>query len=565
MNVHALLHIPESSYCDCIDEHTVQITLRTSAHDPFDSVTLVYGGKYEYYKRQSRVAMRKRFTDGTFDYYTVRLSLADVRLLYIFELVQNGARVFFSEAGVSETYDFALSAYSSFQLAYINRADLLPAVDWMQRAVFYEIFVDRFYRGDAKKSDAYIDLRWGDIPNAKSFAGGDLQGIDEKLGYLADLGVTAVYLTPVFRSVSNHKYDTADYYEIDPQFGDKQALRRLVENAHARGMKIVLDAVFNHCSEHLAQFRDVAARGKDSPYFDWFLIRGDKPNAKEGNYECFGSCRYMPKLNTSNPQVQKFLADVGTYWIRECDIDGWRLDVSDEVSHDFWRYFRKAVKEVKPDCVLIGENWHDSTPFLRGDQFDGVMNYALTKACMDYFASGELDAQGFAHRLSGLYVRQTRAVNSMMLNLLDSHDTHRFYSLVHKNPDKLLCALAVLFMHTGAPCLLYGTEVCTEGGYDPDCRRTMDWSERNPRDIRSAIAALAALRRREETACGEISFAADGGLFIMEREGDAVLRLTVNNTDSSLPYVARGQTLTEHNRAGNVLHAAGFVIERYEP
>lgn len=561
MNIHALLHIPESPYCDCIDERTVEIRLRTSASDLFDAVTLVYGGKYEYYRTQSRIAMRKQFTDGLFDYYAVRLTLADVRLLYIFELSYGGKTYCFSEAGLGETYDFSLSAYSAFQVAYINRIDLMPAVDWIKNAVFYEIFVDRFCRGDRKKDDSYIDLRWGDVPHAKSFAGGDLQGVTDKLDYLRALGITAVYLTPVFRSVSNHKYDTDDYYEIDPQFGDTQALRRLTDEAHARGMKIVLDAVFNHCSENLKQFRDAVRRGKDSPYFDWFLVHGDRIDTEKGNYECFGSCKYMPKLDTSNPSVQRFLIDVGTYWIRECDIDGWRLDVSDEVSHDFWRAFRKAVKAVKPSCVLLGENWHNSESFLRGDQFDGVMNYALTKACMDYFVSGELNARTFADRLSMLYLRNTRAVNSMLLNLLDSHDTHRFYSLTEKNADKLLCAEAMLFMHTGAPCLLYGTEVCTEGGYDPDCRRTMDWSDPAPRDIRAALAQLAEVRARVEIADGDISFSSDGDLFILERTCGKTLRLTVNNTEKPIDHVPRGKILASHNCEKSRLCGYGYVIE----
>lgn len=562
MNEQALLHMQNSQYSYASDARTVELTFRTSSQDEFDCITLIYGCKYEYYKKQSRTAMKKRFTDGKFDYYAVSLSLEDVRLLYIFELTYNGKIYYFSETGLAETYDYALSAYDAFQLPYINSSDVMPVVSWVRTAVFYEIFVDRFFRGDMRKDDKYINLKWGDIPTPKSFAGGDLDGITAKLDYLKELGITAVYLTPVFKSVSNHKYDISDYFEIDSCFGDKEALRRLVFQAHARGMKIVLDAVFNHCSENLAQFQDVLARGKESPYFNWFIIRGDEINEKRDNYECFGFCRYMPKLNASNPEVKKFLLGVATYWLKEFDIDGWRLDVSDEVASDFWHEFRKAVKSENPDCVILGENWHDASAHLRGDKFDGIMNYALTKACMDFFASEALSAKEFSNRLSGLYLRNTKQANAMMLNLLDSHDTHRFYTLVNKNKNKLLCALALIYLHTGAPCVYYGTEVCTQGGYDPDCRRTMDWSDSASPDIRATLASLAELRSFEEVSHGEISFNSLGDLFVLERLAKKTTRLVINNSRKQQTYCAEGELLLSNNYSKGELLPDGFIIER---
>ncbi len=562
MNEQALLHMQNSQYSYASDARTVELTFRTSSQDEFDCIALIYGCKYEYYKKQSRTAMKKRFTDGKFDYYAVSLSLEDVRLLYIFELTYNGKIYYFSETGLAETYDYALSAYDAFQLPYINSSDVMPVVSWVRTAVFYEIFVDRFFRGDMRKDDKYINLKWGDIPTPKSFAGGDLDGITAKLDYLKELGITAVYLTPVFKSVSNHKYDISDYFEIDSCFGDKEALRRLVSQAHARGMKIVLDAVFNHCSENLAQFQDVLARGKESPYFNWFIIRGDEINEKRDNYECFGFCRYMPKLNASNPEVKKFLLGVATYWLKEFDIDGWRLDVSDEVASDFWHEFRKAVKSENPDCVILGENWHDASAHLRGDKFDGIMNYALTKACMDFFASEALSAKEFSNRLSGLYLRNTKQANAMMLNLLDSHDTHRFYTLVNKNKNKLLCALALIYLHTGAPCVYYGTEVCTQGGYDPDCRRTMDWSDSASPDIRATLASLAELRSFEEVSHGEISFNSLGDLFALERLAKKTTRLVINNSRKQQTYCAEGELLLSNNYSKGELLPDGFIIER---
>lgn len=560
MNFRAILHLQDSRYCYALDERTVRVMLRVSSEDKFDKVTLVYGRKYDYYLVQQSCMMEKSFSDKNYDYYMATLKLDDVRFVYIFQLEYDGETYYYSEDGLSRTYDYSLAYYNSFQLPYINRADILPVVPWFKNAVFYEIFTDRFFMGDGGKDKSYINLKWGDIPNPKSFSGGDLQGIVEKLDYLKNLGITAIYLTPIFKSISNHKYDISDYYEIDEHFGDKKIFKTLVEEAHSRGIKIVLDAVFNHCSEQLAQFQDVVKRGRNSPYFDWFIIHGDK--VEKANYEYFGVCEYMPKLNTSNKEVRKFLIDIALYWIREFDIDGWRLDVSDEVSHSFWRHFREAVKEVKSDCIILGENWHDSYPYLRGDQFDGIMNYALTKACLDYFVNGVFDAVGFAQRLSELYVRNTEQVNAMMLNLLDSHDTHRFYTLAKKDKDKLICALALIYMHTGAPCVYYGTEVPLEGGYDPDCRRCMDWSvEQTPAYMAYILRELGRLRTREEIRDGAITFGSQNGLFVLGRGTGNCLRLTVHNDKGKKSYSPRGNVLLSHNYKEGSFCGRGFVIE----
>lgn len=564
MNYKSILHLQDSQYCYALDEKTVKVTLRTDSKDVFEEVNIIYGNKYDYYEVQKKVALKKSFTDAFYDYYTVTLRLDDVRFVYIFELVAGGKIYYFCEDGLTEKYDFALAYYNSFQLPYINRIDVLQPVEWMKNAVFYEVFVDRFNRGDKAKDDAYVNLKWGDIPTPKSFAGGDLQGITDKLDYLKNLGVTALYLTPIFRSASNHKYDISDYMQIDPAFGNKKTFKKLVTEAHARGIKIVLDAVFNHCGENLAQFKDVVKKGKASKFYDWFIIRGDR--VEDGNYEYFGVCKYMPKFNTSNESVRKYLIGIATYWIENFDIDGWRLDVSDEVSHDFWRHFREEVKRVKKDCVILGENWHDSYPYLRGDQFDGIMNYALTKACMDYFATGALDAEGFAKRLSGLYVRNKRQVNFMMLNLLDSHDTHRFYTLVKENKDKLACALSVIYMHTGAALIYYGTEVPLAGGYDPDCRRTMDWNfEKNSNGIAELCKKLSCLRKDEIIAEGDIAFSSQGGLFVLERrlKNDG-LKLTVNDTGKPVRLDLEGKEILSHNYGGGVLYEFAFVIEKIQ-
>ena len=532
INESAMLHIPDSQYCFAVGERELVIRLRMAREDAGASVTLLYAGKYKFQQERYPVAMEIRYTDRLYNYYETKLTLTDVRLAYVFLIKKQGEIYYFCEDGLTREYDFAEGFYNFFQMPYINRNDVLPTVTWMKSAVFYQIFVDRFFRGDKTKDTAYINMEWGGRPTPKSFAGGDLRGIIEKLDYLKNLGITAIYLTPIFLSISNHKYDTIDYMQIDPQFGTGEDFAELVKKAHARGIRIVLDAVFNHCSMQMRQFADVMEKGIESPYYDWFLIDGDFPVPKQANYECFAECNYMPKLDTANRKVQEYLIEIACYWIREFDIDGWRLDVSDEVSHQFWRLFRDAVKQEKPDAVIIGENWHDAYPYLRGDQYDSIMNYAFTKACLDYFARERFEAKQMAEKLSSNLMRNMEPVNRMMLNLLDSHDTHRFFSEVGENANRLMAALALEMVFPGAPCIYYGTEICTPGGYDPDSRRCFDWESAHwNREVFDKVIELTHIRSTRAIADGEVEiFARDGMLGIRREIDEECVILYINMT-----------------------------------
>lgn len=537
MNRYAMQHIVDSAYCFPVSEKEIVIRLRTARND-MQWVQIIYESKYVFGEKQQRAFMEKAYTSELYDYYVIHLELEDTRLAYVF-LVNDGEKSwFFSEDGITETYDYRLGYYNFFQYPYINRIDIMERVSWMKDAVFYQIFVERFHMGDTKKDRSYINCEWGDIPHPKSFAGGDLKGITQKLDYIKAIGCNAIYLTPIFESISNHKYDISDYYSVDKHFGSNEDLRELVLEAHKRDMKIVMDAVFNHCSDRMKQFRDVLERGKESSYFNWFFIDGDKPDQENVNYQMFAACEYMPKLNTSNLEVQKFLNEIGCYYIQEYDIDGWRLDVSDEVSHDFWRSFRKAIKSCKKDAVIIGENWHDAYSNLRGDQYDSIMNYAFTKACLDYFARETMDAQGLAWKLNDLLMRNSDTVNSMMLNLLDSHDTHRFFSEVGENRFKMKAALCLLYLFPGSPCIFYGTEILMPGGYDPDCRRCMDWEKANLygeyADIYELLNKLAMIRKKYIIAEGKVRINAQDGVFILENssiENTVLLRINNLNKD----------------------------------
>lgn len=536
MNRYGIQHIVDSSYCFPVSENEIVIRLRTVKND-LKRVRIIYESKYVFGETQKKKDMERICQTELYDYYQVKLTLTDTRLAYIFQVSDDEKSYYFSEDGVTESYNYKLGYYNFFQFPYINKNDIMENINWMHHAVFYQIFVDRFYMGNPNKDTTYINCQWGEQPRQHSYAGGDLRGITLKLDYLKSLGITAIYLTPVFTSISNHKYDISDYWKIDSQFGTNEDLKTLVTQAHDRGMKIVLDAVFNHCSEQLKEFQDVIHNGKKSPYYDWFIIYGERPDKSLKNYEMFATCEYMPKFNTSNIEVQDYLIRIGTYYLREYDIDGWRLDVSDEVSHDFWKRFRKAIKSCKSDAVIIGENWHDASNYLRGDEYDSIMNYAFTKCCQDYFATETKDASHAAWQLNAILMRNTDTVNQMMLNLLDSHDTCRFYTEVGENREKMKAALCLLFLFPGAPCIFYGTEILIAGGYDPDCRKCMDWSkvfEEDYQDIVEIIHTMAKLRKRYDLSEARTNIYSVDQILAVELDTEEVkIQLYINNTDSA--------------------------------
>lgn len=305
--------------------------------------------------------------------------------------------------------------------------------------------------------------------------GGNLAGIVDKLEYIASLGVTALYLCPIFKSNSNHRYHTVDYFEIDPVLGTLKDFDRLVKKAHKLGLRVILDGVFNHCSRGFFQFNSLMELGKNSPYVDWFHVHGWPLHAYSGkpNYDCWWGFPALPKFNTDNPDVREYLFSVGEYWMKR-GIDGWRLDVPNEIDDDsFWQEFRRRIKAINPEAYIVGEIWDEPSRWLKGDQFDGVMNYPLRRAVLAYlFDEKPIDLAEFAKRLREAFPAGRFGVP---MNLLGSHDTIRLASLPCSNLQRVKLALAILFFLPGAPCIYYGDEIGMEGGKDPDNRRTFPW------------------------------------------------------------------------------------------
>lgn len=371
---------------------------------------------------------------------------------------------------------------------------LIQTPDWVKHAVFYQIFPDRFSRGENLppawlRSVTFED--WDAPPTLQGYKGGTLWGVTEKLDYLKDLGFNAIYFTPIFQSASNHRYHTHDYYQVDPILGGNPALMALLDAAHARGIRVVLDGVFNHASRGFFFFNDILENGSYSPWLQWFKVQGWPLSAYDGalpaNYTGWIDNRALPTFNHDNPAVREYIMQIAEHWLK-VGIDGWRLDVPFEIeTPGFWQEFRDRTKAVNPDAYIVGEVWTDSRQWLDGTQFDGVMNYLFTAPTiaftagdrvqieqvvgMSYTPYPALDARGYAAKIEELLALYPWEIQLTQLNLLDSHDTARLITIA--NGDQATVRLATLLLMTfpGAPSVYYGDEVGLPGARDPDCRR----------------------------------------------------------------------------------------------
>lgn len=365
--------------------------------------------------------------------------------------------------------------------------------DWVKNAVFYQIFPDRFARSTTPQAGLWQSDNlesWDSKPTYGGYKGGDLWGTIEKLDYLQDLGINAIYLTPIFQSPSNHRYHTHDYYQVDPMLGGNRALDALIKSAHQRKIKIVLDGVFNHASRGFFFFNDILENGPHSPWLDWFKIEkwplSAYDGAKPANYNSWVGNRALPQFNHANPQVKEYIMQVAEYWLEQ-GIDGWRLDVPDEVTvPGFWQEFRDRVKAINPEAYIVGEIWSDASQWLDGTQFDGVMNYRFAEPTIAFTAGDRfipeykqshyepcpaIDAQQYGDRINQLLNLYDWEIQQTQLNLLDSHDTSRLLSSSGGDRHSVHLATTLLLTFPGAPCIYYGDEVGLFGDKDPDCRR----------------------------------------------------------------------------------------------
>lgn len=429
----------------------------------------------------------------------------------------------------------------------------MTAPDWLHDATFYQIFPERFANGDPELDPPNVEA-WGGEPTRENFFGGDLAGITARLDHVAAVGANALYLTPIFEADTNHRYDAKDYFKVDHRLGDLETFKRFLDAAHERGIRVVLDAVFNHCGNGHWAFCDVVANEAASPYVNWFSVETFPVVANPPNYRTCSGCHYLPKWNAYNPEVRKHHYDVARYWIEQ-GIDGWRLDVPYFINHNFWRGFRDVVKDLGDDLYIVAEEWRDPEEWLQGHLADGTMNYTLRDLVLGFTADCTIDAHQFADGMNQLRARIPDGYHHGMLNLLGSHDTERVLTRHAGDHDSALLAYALLLTAEGAPMIYYGDEVGMLGENDPGCRGTMPWDKgqwntsllEGIRDLTRARTTHTALRRGIQHV-----IAVDSDTVILVRDTDdqqtaiaVVHRGSGTQIDlSALPHLAGRSTWT---------------------
>ncbi|MFW6677557.1 glycoside hydrolase family 13 protein [Lacrimispora sp. AGF001] len=576
INREAVLHIPLSNYAFANSEHRLTIRIRTQK-DNVSACTLYYGDRacpatpvvFE------EIQMEIKARDELFDYYEATFETPYTRVCYYFKLQNEGEWTYYYSERFSN--ELAILYFERnimeerseyYQYPYILRSEIPDVPAWFKKSVVYNIFPDSFV---GEKSGSLTQPKEVVLENGKvcrSRLGGTLKEVIKNLDYIQALGVNCIYFNPIFAAGEYHKYDTIDYYHIDPCFGTNEEFKHLVEKIHKREMKIIIDGVFNHCSWEFFAFEDVMEKGEKSKYIDWFYdlkfpVRRPQSKKEKPGYACFAYEPKMPKLNTSNEEVQKYFANVGTYWIREYQIDGWRLDVANEIDRNFWRKFREAVKKENKEAILIGEVWENAESWLRGDIFDSTMNYEFRRICRDHIIGDNKNAITAAKQLEQMRLRYPTNLVNGQLNLLDSHDVPRFLSLCRGELRKWKLACILLMLFPGVPSLFYGDEQAICGMKENEYRNPMVWSQ-NPQ-LYEFVQKIIEIRKEyieedtsyevlwEETDERVLTFVRDG------RKGRLFVSLNVSEMDHEWNREEKNMILAS---TGNeeLLEAMGYKL-----
>ena len=493
-----------SEYAFALDDTHYIFRLRTGKGEA-ESVRFYYADRAVMTPKLqfAPLPMEKFRTDRYFDWYEIRLETRFERIAYYFEL-QNGVETLFY---YGDCYEMAGTPTRAdyFQLPFNHRADRFAAPAWTRDAVVYNIFPDSFAAGKRLAPNGAPPCR-----------GGTVRGVTDNLDYIASLGFNCLYLNPIFAARSYHRYDTLDYYRIDPHMGAEDDLRDLVRRAHALGIRVILDGVFNHVSSDHPFFRDVLEKGRASRYYSCFYALPETPRLPAAGelpgYTCFSYVADMPKTNTADPFLRQYFCDVGANWVRKFDVDGWRLDVANELDDGFLRAFRASVKAAKSDALIVGEVWENAAHYLGGDMLDSAMNYDFRRYCRRFFAEQTVDAETFDTNVSTLLLRYNENALFAQLNLLDSHDVSRFLSLCGGKTERMELAVLLQMTFPGMPCVFYGDEKGLCGESEPEYRRPMAWDASSP--LEEVYRRMIALRKTHpalrygsfhtELACGGV-------------------------------------------------------------
>ena len=541
--------------------------------DPFEAGIL--GGNEKWTGKRKEIVYKKRLPHQI--WWTTTLVPPYKRCKYYFELHTEDQVWYYLEDGflTEEQINLEGRMLQCFIVPWMNPADVNRTPEWVNDTVWYQIFPDRFCNGTPEKMDpAITPWQTGKVTNKERY-GGNLEGIRKKLPYLRELGITGIYLNPIMEAESNHKYDTTDYTRIDPAFGDDRVMRALCREAHENGIRIMVDAVFNHCGRKFGPWLDVQEKGRDSAYADWFMIHdwenlNRHADTRDGRFFSFAFADGMPKLNTNNEEVISYFCKVCEDWVKKYDIDGIRFDVGNEVSHRFLKRIREHLKTLKPDIYLLGEIWHDASQWLQGDEYDSVMNYPLLSGIHDFFLDESLGKEEFEYMVNRCYTMYMQQNNNVMFNLLDSHDTERLMNRFH-DLDLFYQQLAVLFTLPGSPCIYYGTEIAMEGGFDPDCRRCMPWDEIDSEENRKRISEMKKLihMRRTEEACRSLHFHFPDQYenrrcveYIKLDAQNRKLEVVLNCSGEEVETEPGGDILFSRNYRDNILGPKGTLIRK---
>lgn len=502
----AILHVPLSQYAFAESEHELVIRIRAKKND-LSECFLYYADRV---CRKTPVEfkgmpMRICAEDAYFEYFEARIDLAYSRICYYFKLIKGQEWIYYyADRFTDKLADFHVDGQiidgrsEYYQYPFIMKEEIPDVPEWFKTAVVYNIFPDSFASGEKllQKKAGERHLENGKI--CRSRLGGTLKGITENLDYIQGMGFTCIYLNPIFAGGEYHKYDVLDYYHIDPCLGTEEDFEELVEVLHGRGMKIIIDGVFNHCSWEFFAFEDVVAKGRSSRYCKWFYqldfpVKKPETPSEMPAYTCFAYERKMPKLNTAEREVQMYFADVGAYWIKKYHVDGWRLDVANEIDRNFWRNFRQSVKKADPDAVLIGEVWENAQTWLKGDAFDSTMNYEFRRICKEYLTADDPDSLSAAWQFEQMRLRYPTNIVNGQLNLIDSHDVPRFLSLCRGDRERWKLACILLMLMPGVPSLFYGDELGIQGITENEYRKEMPWNQQEM--FGELIRALTGIRR----------------------------------------------------------------------
>jgi glycosidase len=573
MNRAAIFHLANLEDSYALTKTEAVIRIRAALGD-LRAVTLVHIDKYRHifhdYHVFDETEMKRVATDGRYDFFEAAIVHKTQLIDYYFRLQGESEEICFGNGTFFDEKE--LDSESFYSLPNPKADDVFEFPEWTKEAVIYQIFPDSFYRGDGASPED-----WYRVPRESSdHLGGTLQGIMDKLDYIESLGANVLYLTPVFTSPANHKYHTTDYFEIDPRFGTKEKFAELVDLAHARGMRVLLDGVFHSTGLEFFGFQDAVENGPDSAYWDWFLIDSFPVQTEYPiNYRAWGHLRELPNFNLDNQQVVEYLLGVMIYWVEELDIDGWRLDTVDKLSNGFLSEARRRLRAVKPDCILAGELWYDARPWLRGDTLDSVMNYLFTRSVAAFFAEQEIRPTAFSHKLGWIRGRYQYQAWERLWNLLSSHDIVRFFSVADEKIERVRLAVLFQFTYPGTPFIYAGDELGMTG-HSLQCRCGLPWDERRQnQDLLEHHRVLGRLRRENPALAHgdfeEILISDARGLYGFARrfEGQEILvYFNISSSEQSIEVPDGSYDLLNESgvRTGSLtLQAQSAAVLRHDP